>query len=47
MGIVQKGQVEYDDELHVKHELIKIVLYIIGIIGIVFLIHTFHGGYSA
>ncbi len=46
MGIVQKGQVEYDDELHVKHELIKIVLYIIGIIGIVFLIHTFIGSRS-
>mgnify|MGYP004632163589 FL=1 len=46
MGIVQKGQVEYDDELHVKHELIKIVLYIIGIVGIVFLIHTFIGSRS-
>lgn len=46
MGIVQRGQVEYDDELHVKHELIKIVLYIIGIIGIVFLIHTFIGSRS-
>lgn len=46
MGINQRGQIEYDDELHVKHELIRIVLYIVAIIGIVFLIHTFVGSRS-
>lgn len=46
MGINQRGQIEYDDELHVKHELIKIILYIIAIVGIVFLVHTFVGSRS-
>lgn len=43
MGIIQKNQVEYDDELHVRHELIKIVLYIAGIALLVCLIWNFVG----
>lgn len=43
MGIFQKNQIEYDDELSVRHELIKMALYIAAIVGVVFLIQHFVG----
>ncbi|MBQ8147272.1 MAG: signal peptidase I [Lachnospiraceae bacterium] len=46
MGIFQKDQVEYDDELNIRHELIKTVLYIATIVLLVFLVLTFVGSRS-
>lgn len=43
MGIFQKNQIEYDDELSIQHELIKIGLYIAVIVGVIFLIQHFVG----
>ena len=43
MGIFKKNQVEYDDELNVVHEVIKIALYIVTIIVLVFLVLTYVG----
>lgn len=43
MGIFNKNQVEYDDELNVMHEIIKIILYIATIVVLVFLILTYVG----
>ena len=43
MGIFNKNQVEYDDELNVVHEVIKTALYIVTIIVLVFLVLTYVG----
>lgn len=46
MGIFQKNQVEYDDEINVMHEIIKTILYILTIVALVFLVWTFVGSRS-
>lgn len=46
MGIFHKNQVEYDDELNVMHEIIKIILYLAVIVILVFLILKFVGSRS-
>lgn len=46
MGIFNKNQVEYDDELNVKHEIIRTIIYIAVIVLGVFLIRTFVGNRS-
>lgn len=46
MGIFQKHQVEYDDELNIKHEIVKTILYIATIVLLVFLVLTFVGNRS-
>lgn len=43
MGIFNRNQVEYDDELNVVHELIKTIIYIATVVVLVFLILTFVG----
>lgn len=43
MGIFKNGQVEYDDEINIIHELIKTILYIFTIALVVFLILTYVG----
>jgi signal peptidase I len=46
VGIFNKNQIEYDDELNVMHEIIKTILYIATIVVLVFLILTFVGNRS-
>lgn len=43
MGIFKKGQIEYDDELNVAHEIVKTVLYVGAIVLLVFLVLKFVG----
>lgn len=43
VGIFKMGQVEYDDEINVIHELIKTLLYILTIALLIFLIWTYVG----
>lgn len=47
MGIFHRNQVEYDDEISVRHELITTILYIITLVLLVFLVLTFVGNRSA
>lgn len=46
MGIFQKNQIEYDDELNIRHEIITTILYIATIVVLVFLVLTFVGNRS-
>lgn len=46
MGIFYRNQVEYDDELNVRHELIRTVLYILTLAVLVFLVLTYVGNRS-
>lgn len=46
MGIFNRNQVEYDDELDVMHEIIKTILYIATIVVLVFLVLTYVGSRS-
>lgn len=46
MGIFQRNQVEYDDELNVRHELIRTILYILTLVVLVFLVLTYVGNRS-
>ncbi len=46
MGIFHRNQVEYDDEINVRHELIKTILYILTLVVLVFLVLTYVGNRS-
>ena len=46
MGIFYKGQIEYDDELKIKHEIIKNLAYVLTIALLLFLIWTYVGSRS-
>lgn len=43
VGIFKRGQVEYDDEINIIHELVKTILYILTIALLVFLVWTYVG----
>ncbi|MCM1495419.1 MAG: signal peptidase I [Bacteroides sp.] len=43
MGIFKTGQVEYDDEINIVHEIIKTILYIFTIAFLIFLVWNYVG----
>lgn len=46
MGIFYRNQIEYDDEISVRHELIKTILYILTLVVLVILVLTYVGNRS-